>query len=178
MDNSTIVEMSDANVTGAKRPSPDLTHVFPSRSFKDALITPISISANIPPVIIKLIEPAIPFNSLSFVEQKAFVDSIETIVKPVRRSSAAPGGDLFLFPSGAIQKQLLLDLVTISSFKIQVSLTNMEKFPKKVSSKTSPLMRAMILSLKCSVLKVSFTPTVCPPSAQTASHENPPASSS
>ena len=53
---SNNVEMSDAYDIGQKRPFPDPNHVSPSRSFKDALMTPVSVSANIPPVIIKFFE--------------------------------------------------------------------------------------------------------------------------
>ena len=124
--------MSDAYDIGQKRPFPDPNHVSPSRSFKDALMTPVSVSANIPPVIIKLTEPNSSFNSLNCEEQKAFVAAIEEIAHPVRRASAAPGGDLFIFPMDIIQKQQLLSLTAVSSFKFQVTITNAEKFPKGV----------------------------------------------
>ena len=127
--------MSDATHNGPKRPFSIPNHVSPSRSFKAALMTPLSISTNIPPVVIKFTGVGgapTAFNKLDFDEQTAIVADLEQVVGNFLHSSAAPGGDLFVFPKDAVQKQLLLTLDSTLHYDIAVSLTNMEKFPKGV----------------------------------------------
>ena len=76
MDSVNNVEMSDATHNGPKRPFSIPNHVSPSRSFKAALMTPLSISTNIPPVVIKFTGVGgapTAFNKLDFDEQTAIV---------------------------------------------------------------------------------------------------------